>query len=198
MSGTAVFAISGVMRYILVALVFALSVSVAQADTSSSSESKNSKYYGNCVVTTTIDMFTDTETHGFVCGEETLTDETTVMVLTDPKSGLAMFLSKGVQFHLDHSIDVRIRIDKGELIKRQAKWFNSKYALISDAQLVHRLLNELAHGQRVAIQVGDERGNIRLNGSGKAAADFRRRAGLTQQDLTPQEHQVLEIPAKSF
>ena len=61
----------------LLALLFAVVVApAAWADTSTSHETKNSKTYGNCHVTTSVDMFTDAEEHLVYCAEATLTDQT--------------------------------------------------------------------------------------------------------------------------
>ena len=167
---------------LLIAVVFALVGSLAQADTSSSHETKDTKRYGNCVVFTEVDMFTDEVTHIFGCMEETLTDKTLIGMRSKKSGSIAyLVLSKGLQVHMEERIPVAIRVDKGPLIKRDAGW-NSADAqtayILDDEQLARQLLHDLAHGQRVAIQVGDERGNVRLNGSGKAVADFRQRAGL--------------------
>ena len=180
--------------FVLVAVV-TLAGSLAWADTSSSVDAKNTKKYGNCGVLTGVDMFTDEEVHVFGCLEETLTDKTEIIIFSDAK-GLNVALSKGLQFHIEERIPVAIRIDKGNLIKRDAHWNNSaSSAFIFDEQLARQLLHDLARGQRAAIQVGDERGNVRLNGSGKAVADFRQRIGLpAQETLTPQQRQTLEIP----
>ncbi len=165
----------------------ALAGSPAQADTSSSSEVKNAQHYGNCTVSTSVDMFTDKETHSLLCMEETLTDQTLIHIGSNSE-GLFIILSKGLQIHMEWNIPVAIRFDKGPLIKRDADWIpeNGERAyILDDEQLTRQFLHDLARGQRVAIQVGDERGHIQLDGSQRAVADFRRRAGLQpQQSLT--------------
>ena len=193
------------MHTLLIAVLFALVGSVAQADTSSSYDMKNAKQYGNCAVLTLVDMFTDEEMHKFVCLEETLTDETYMEISTAThlpvSSGLKVTLSKGLQVHMEWTIPVAIRIDNGPLIKRNADWLpeGAENAFIYDEQLARQLLHELARSQRVAIQVGNKRGHIKLDGSQRAVADFRQRAGLqAQQTLTPQDRQTLEIPARQF
>ena len=187
------------MHSLLVAVVFVLAGSVAQADTSSSSDLKDTKQYGNCSVTTIVNMFTDKEHYGVACIEDTLTDQTMIGVMSQGDR-LSVLVGKGLQFHFDNRVSVLIRVDQNELIRRSAQWDRetSKRAYIQDDKLARRLLHELARGQRAAIQVGDESGNVRLNGSGKAIADFRQRAGLTQETLTPQQRQTLEIPARQF
>ena len=191
------------MRYLLVVVVFVLAFasSTTQADTSSY-DIKNPRHYGNCTVATTVDMFNDEEAHSLVCSAGTLTDTTTIVIrIGSDLEGFTILLSKGVQVHMEWNIPIAIRIDKGPLIKRDAGWIpeGAENAYLFDEQLARQLLHDLAHGQRVAIQVGDERGHIQLDGSQRAVADFRQRAGLpAQQTLTPQERQTLEIPARSF
>ena len=99
------------MRTLLVALVFALARSTAQADTFARSDFKDSKKYGNCNVITGVDMFTDEETPLHSSAE------------WDGKSG---------------------------------------DAYIHDDQLARWLLDGLARGQRVAIQVGDKKSHCGL------------------------------------
>ena len=181
-----------VKRLCALVAVVGLSLAQAQADTSSSHETKDAKRYGNCVVFTLVDMFTDEVFHVFACQEETFTDKTTITIRTLKDFGLSISLSKGLQVHMEERIPVALRVDKGPLIKRDAHWSpaDAHSAYILDDLLAHQLLHDLARGQRVAIQVGDERGHIRLDGSQRAIADFRQRAGL-------QPQQTLEIPTES-
>ena len=172
----------------------------AQANTSSS-DTEDLKHYGNCQVFTTVDMLTDAASHHLACHEGSLTYGTVIGVQDmrhlPTVSQLVVSLSMGLQFHMDPRIPVAIRVDKGPLIKRNARWSleGGRNALILDDQLAHQLLHDLARGQRVAIRVGNERGSIRLDGAQRAIADFRQRIGLpAQQTLTPQQRQVLEIP----
>ena len=177
----------GLRTLLFCLVVFALAGSLAQADTSSTSEVKNPKIYGNCVTSTFVDMFTDKEHYYVECFEETLTDVTAVGIMSEG-SRLRVILSKGVQFHLDTHIRVMIRVDQGGLIRRTARWDKDR-AVIQDNDLARHLLHELARGQKAVIQVGDEGGNVRLNGSRRAIDDFRQRAGL-------QPQQTLEIPTQ--
>ncbi len=182
------------MRSLLVAVVFALAFasSTALADTSSTREAKDLKTYGNCHTITMVDLFTDAEDHGMMCRESTFTDESLIGVMSQ-RSRLYVIVGKGVQFILEDQVPIMIRVDKGETIQRSAYWDskNPTRAFIKDDALATRLLRALAQGQRVVIKVGDEGGNIRLNGSRRAIQDFRHRAGL-------QPQQSLEIPARSF
>ena len=152
----------------------------ALADTSSSNEVKNMKVYENCATATMLDLFTDKEEYMVHCGEETFTDTTQITVFT--RNGrLYIGLTKGVQFYLERTIPVAIRVDKGDLIRRPSAQWNNPNAYILNHTLALRLLDDLARGQRVVIKVGQETGNIRLNGSFQAVQDFKRRAGLIYQ-----------------
>ena len=174
------------MRTLLCLVVFALVGSLAQADTSSTSEAKNRKRYGNCQTVTYVDMFTDKERYLVACFEETLTDETLIGIMSQG-GRLYVILGKGVQLHFDDQISVMIRVDQGELIRRSAQWGSEtpKRAYIQDEDLARRLLHELARGQKAVIQVGNEGGNVRLNGSRQAIQDFRQRAALQYQQTRP-------------
>ncbi|MCY4386809.1 MAG: hypothetical protein OXC18_06855 [Desulfurellaceae bacterium] len=179
------------MPTLLIAVVFTLIASLAQADTSRTSETKDMKTYGNCITFTERDLFTDEEYYTVTCGEETLTDATAIGIRSQ-RDGLYVILSKGLQFHLEDQVPVIIRVDKGPVIRRSADWDrqNPRRAFIQDDHLARRLLDNLANGQRAILKVGDEGGNIQLDGSQRAVADFRHRASL-------QPQQTLEIPARA-
>ena len=89
-----------VKRLCALVVVVGLSLAQAQADTSSSHETKDAKRYGNCVVFTLVDMFTDEVFHVFACQEETFTDKTTITIRTLKDFGLSISLSKGLQVHM--------------------------------------------------------------------------------------------------
>lgn len=170
------------MQLLALFVLLVLLSTPAQADTSDTDETKDVKTYGNCHTATMIDLFTDEERYAVTCAESTLFDQTQIGIMSSG-GRLYILLSKGVQFHLDQTVSVLIRIDKGELIRRAAQWDSKSAtrAYIQDNNLARRLLHDLARGQRVVIRVGDESGNIRLNGSRRAIDDFRARAGLNPQ-----------------
>ena len=149
---------------------------LAKADTSASYEIEAHKRYGNCRVWTQMDMLTDEESHHLQCKEETFTDETSIGVSYWGSHGREVRVSKGVMFHVEQQIPVAIRIDKGPVIRDQGLWSPEiMTAIIPGGGLTSSLLNDMATGQRVVIQVGQERGNIRLQGSAAAIKDFRER-----------------------
>ena len=170
------------MRTLLVALVFALAGSTAQADTFARSDFKDSKKYGNCNVITGVDMFTDEETHYLSCKGRTAKGASINITYTS-RTGFMVVLSPGkdYQSHLDDHISVSIRVDKETPLHSSAEWDGkSGDAYIHDDQLARWLLDGLARGQRVAIQVGDKSGKVWMDSSSKAIADFRQRAGLQE------------------
>ncbi len=135
---------------------------------------------------------TDDVSHHFECKEETFSDLSSVALSSWSEKRLEVRISKGIMFHLDNRISVALRVDTGQVIKRFAYWDKEGYAgIIEDHALARRLMEDLAKGQRAVIQVGAERGNIKLRGSNAALKDFRHRVGL-------QPQQTLEIPARSF
>ena len=157
------------MLTLLLAVLFAVVRPLAHANTSSTSETKDLKTYGNCHTVTYVDLFTDKEDYGVVCRESTFTDESLIGILT--KSGrLYIVIGKGLQFHLDDAVPVMIRINKDGIIRRTARWNSQSptQAYIDDDTLARQLLHDLARGQRAIIQVGGEGGTIRLNGSRRA------------------------------
>lgn len=152
-----------------------LAAQASGSDISSSYEMLEGKKYGNCSVWTQVDMFTDSVSHHVKCKEETIGDVTGI-ALSDWGSKKEVRLSKGILFHLEAGISVAFRIDKGELVEREAFWnADGQDAVIQDESIYIRLLKELSGGERVAIQVGDERGHLMLEGVQQAMADFTRR-----------------------
>lgn len=147
------------------------------ADTSDSYDIERNKVYGNCRVWTAVDMLTDHVLHHLECSEETMTDVTSIRVTSQHDGGFDILLSKGAMFIMDELVPVAYRIDKGKLIKGRWLWvgelMSAKTAV--DKKFVLALLDELAKGERIAIQVVDERGNVILDGAGVAVKDFRDR-----------------------
>ena len=167
-----------ILNKLAVASVFLVpSVTFAQ-DTSSSSDIEQLETYGNCTVFDEVDMLTDRVTYTLRCVESTFTDKTEIAFFVRDNGALAVGLNKGVQFYLEDRIEVAVRIDRGEL--RSGTWrFDSEtdYAVSNDLGLFNALLSEVANGERIAMQVGEETGNVRLTGSRDAVMDFVERAG---------------------
>lgn len=159
---------------VFLAVFVMFDASAKGSDTSSTSEMQNVKAYGNCTVSDSVDMFTDKISHLLLCKESTITDKTEVGFYSDASKGLIAVLSKGVQIIIEDKVDIAIRVDKGKL--RKGSWYQSGGQAISrDAALANSLLAEIARGKRVVIKVGDEGGNILLDGSAAAVADFKKR-----------------------
>ena len=159
--------------------------SVARADTSASYDMVNHKLYGNCRAWTQQDMMTDAVSHHFECLEQTLTDLSSISIHSWSQTLLEVQVSKGVMFRRDGQIEVAIRIDKGPVIKRTGIWLGShRAAILRDQYLARILMEDLAKGQRAVIQVGSERGNIKLEGSTAALQDFRLRMSQRPQSGT--------------
>ena len=188
---------------LIIAAVFAQAFagSTALADTSKTSERQRVKTYGKCTTATIVDLFTDKESYKVECTANPGWFSSISIGLLHKENRLYVVLDETFIMSDFDEVDVMIRIDKGEVIRRTALWneFDRGEATIEDYTLALNLLNQLAHGKRAVIRIGDhDGGSIRLNGSHRAIRDFRQRAGLTQQTLTPQQRQTLEIPAKSF
>ena len=143
-----------------------------------------------CHVYTGVDMLTDEEHYSFACERATDTFAGSMYIGVtvgqfNGQSTLFVMLTIGLQAHMGDTIPIAIRVDKGPLIKREAQWAKHRWAFVYEEQLARSLLHDLAHGQRVVIQIGKDRGSIPLNGARQATDDFRQRAGLSsQQTLT--------------
>ena len=168
------------MRLTSVVLIFSLALfsRLATADTSDGYDITRNRHYGNCRVWTQVDMLTDEESHHLKCKQETITDVTEVGINQwDPATGnLELRVGKGLMLHLDDRMPVAIRIDKGKVVRGQWEWFSENMvAILRNHDLATSLMDELAAGHRVVIQVGEERGNVILDGSAAAVKDFRSR-----------------------
>ena len=147
----------------LVVCLWGIPVALAFGDTSRSYDYENFQSYGNCMVGTTVDMYTDQRAYVLFYGEETLTDETLIGIGDDDGDGhLDIIASKGTMFRLRSTIDVVFRIDTGPLITRTAEWIGSRSAVIRDPVLAASFLDGLAQWARLAIQVGNECEYIQL------------------------------------
>lgn len=175
------------------------------ANTSSTSTTKNVKTYGKCYVFDSVDMFTDEVSHALICMDSNITDETQVSFHFNRNAEM-LSLSKGVQFILEDKVDIAIRVDQGKLRKGTWQYSSNGLAMIMvpspsnetvklikragkssdlenigftlDQTLIPALLDEIAKGNRVAIKVGKEGGNISLKGSAAAVADYKARVAL--------------------
>lgn len=146
--------------------------SAAAQDTSSIVDIERPETYGNCQVFDEINMLTDDVTHNLQCRDATFTDETTILFFVSDSGDFAVAISKGAMFYLDDFVEVAVRVDRGEL--RTGNWpYANNYAFVfGDSDFFHSLLTEISNGDRVAMRVGDESGNILLEGADRAVQDF--------------------------
>ena len=161
-------------KCLLVSVLLLWAAYIEAQDTSSSADIERVETYGNCTVLDQVDMLTDEVTHIMLCRESTITDVSEIMFLVEDDGTFAVGLSKGVQFHLDDTIEIAVRVDRGEL--RTGEWTyasNSSHAISAgNSALFSALLTEIANGERIAMRVGQESGNVRLDGARDAVADF--------------------------
>ena len=144
-------------------------------------EDEHIQRYGNCLVQTQRDDFTDKVisqqiicfgtgprsrsfgSHGFVlsCGDHN-----------------AVVLISGVQLHLKGRIRVRYRWGKKKEAQ-QANWRWTKgVALWLGAPIVDRFLDGMATTERLIYEVGDDRGVVAISDAERASIpDFNQRCG---------------------
>ena len=160
----------------LAAAILASSTTQAQ-DTSTSHFTENVQAFGNCSVFDQVDMLTDKVSHFLQCLESTFTDKTEIVFVMAEDGRCSVMLSKGVQFVLEETAEVAVRVDRGQL--RRGSWqydAASNYAMLSnDRATFDALLAEISAGERVIMQVAAESGNILFDDSTGAVQEFRRR-----------------------
>ncbi len=171
------------MKKLILSALLATAFPALAQSTSSSSYTENEKQYGNCAVVDSVDMFTDEVTHGLMCQETSLMDKTEIVFAVLPDGNHGVTISKGIQFHLEDQIEIAIRVDRNELRSGTWDWVSStsSAALFNDWDTMQSLLAEMSGGERLVIRVGDETGNIRIEGANEAIADFLART----QDILP-------------
>ncbi len=134
--------------------------------------------YGNCSVFEQIDPSADKVAYVLSCRQRELTDKTVIsFVAFEPSGDFGVFLSKGFRFLPTDTTDIAIGVDQSELYT--ARWdYDSEddYAqLMNDSLLFNALLREMSAGDRIAIRVGKEQGDIVISGANTAIADFSER-----------------------
>lgn len=170
---------------------------LAYADTNE----RSWEIYGNCMVHTSVDDFTDKISHGLHCSDAItrLVEEdkhsgsmanvarllversAAIIFLWDKGKSLTAILKTGHwTSHRDSRILVTTRIDKGTVWDGKWEWMPELMAAMTwNKVIVNRLLDELPNKKRMVFRIGDERASILLNGSAEAIKDFRSRiAGM--------------------
>ena len=146
----------------------------------STSEASNEQAYGNCFVFDEVNLLTDEVNYTFTCAEQGIwLSSATMMIFSHfPDRAQAVMAFSTGAYLSDGLVDVIIRVDKGRLIKRSWSTYelnSSYYAFSTDQALISSLLEEIAMGNRIVIQVGDKGGSIVLNGSAAAISDYESR-----------------------
>ncbi len=148
---------------------------------------KDLKFYGKCTTVTYVDLLTDEESHIMSCNKQGLFDVSSIAIrygkfLNSLRLTISLTSGDGVYGYLGRIIPVKIRIDQGQLISRNAIWTSRpeppQTATVLDEDLARRLLHNLARGQKAITQIGDDSITFELDGSAHAIQDFKRRAGL--------------------
>ena len=157
------------------------------------SETRNKREYGNCEVITSVNLFTDAESHAVGCQANTRAEAPPIVSLYLGEEGFLILLSAGPQALSDPPIPVLIRVDKGELIQRSVTLHRGHWVVMDEPRLAFRLLHALARGARVVFRVGEKDGLIRLDGAQRAIEDFRDRTALAfPRELTISPHETAE------
>ena len=166
------------MRALLIALVFALAFagSTAQADTSSTSEIKDEKTYGNCQVQTSVDTLTQEKTFFLKFRGEGYPVSSPDITIMHDEYGLTLSLHiSGTQFRWDVPISIAIRFPSHPIIERQADLMGIIAFIFHEDVFIRSLLPQFAMEGNLFIQVGTKSGVIDLTGAAQAVQDFQRR-----------------------
>ena len=138
-------------------------------------ESQNVKIYGDCFVFDDVDLLTDEVIPGMLCHAEG-EGRVVVMEFLAASQRVISFIVEGIQLP-KMRLDVVYRFDQGELHKSTTT--AQGRLLMSDHELVE-FLDEFAKSDRLVFSVDGNGAKIKLNGSAKAVADFKKRTGRSK------------------
>ncbi len=152
------------IRLIALVIVLWLPGNVARA------EIEDIKEYGNCVVYTVLEDFTDEKAAVVTCRES----DSFASAKCEMGRCIVLF-GAGLQFHPEETIPAKYRFDRGAV--QSGNW---RYAENDAANFTDSTFNEFADGLRTAeklvFEVGDSSTvRISLKGSTKAMKDFDKR-----------------------
>ena len=141
-------------------------------------ERVNWKFYDRCQVWQYVDDLTDETQYDLECSDRRPDSSVTFRYV--PQHGtLVVMLGRGRMIHREKQIPIAIRIDKGIVRREIWSWSQEHQAAYTTNQsLVRRLMNELSPAKRMVIEIGENRGSIRLDGSAAAIRDFRQRINI--------------------
>ena len=159
--------------------------SMVQAKMTGRYNMTQNKHYGNCHVWTQVDSRTQDTTPCLACGDETEIAKKRVIIITQRSRTMvvSVYLGEMIQEDILPAVcPVTIRIDHGQVIRKVGRGDSDTMAAhLLGRDFVTALLDELARGETVAIEVGKTRGTIRLDGAAAAIADFRARCSADNQ-----------------
>ena len=133
------------------------------------------KSYGDCIVQTEVDNFSDKMRHGIVCASEA---DTILGFYCEQRKKLGMFHVAGERALLEGtSHAIRFRFDNGEIhdVSSLSAWIwvgdEFETARTSDVAILHELITEFAAAKTsVAFEVTSHVGRVDLSDSNPAAA----------------------------
>ena len=164
------------IRLIALVIVLWLPGNVASA------KIEDSKRYGDCLVYTWLDDFTDEKEAVVTCPEYDSVTFAKGVDLQCKMGGRFVWLGAGLQFHPEETIPVIYRFDRGAA--RSGNWRFTENAAFSDTDST---FNEFVDGLRTAetlvFEVGDSSTvRISLKGSTEAMKDFDKRCQALRLD----------------
>ena len=154
----------------------ALTNPILATGVSSATKTINGKTFENCHVADIKNMLTDKVSHLLWCAVEKFTDKTEILFQANA-NGFLVGQDKGTQFSIKDYIDAMMRIDQNPLYRSSWSFNDDSIALghKNDHKAFLGLLDQLARGHNLYMQVGDESGTIPLKGSAQAVAIFKQR-----------------------
>jgi hypothetical protein len=130
--------------------------------------------FGQCAAQTEVDDFTDEKSPQLVCAGKGDNLGSHVVVLTCLPQKFGTLLLAGAQLHMNETIDVLYRFDKGKLGK--GSWRYDDSIAVSFDKAVHgRFVEGIEKAKKVFFKVGDKASSVDLTGSAGAMTEYKKR-----------------------
>jgi hypothetical protein len=132
------------------------------------------KQFGQCVVGTDVDDFTNEKSPSLVCIGEGDNSGDHVVVLLCSKQLFGTLLRAGTQLYLGETIGILYRFDKGKLGKESWRYRDS-VATSRDKDIHNHFVEGIQKAKKLFFKVGDEDSFVDLTGSAGAVTEYKKR-----------------------
>ena len=139
-------------------------------------ESRNIQRYQRCLVWSQWDTWTDNLSHHVRCRAHGDQNISSIGVADWGNKNIEARFAKGKTLYEGKHIPVTVEIDGQSIVDERLFWsVKDSEAILAGHTFALKLVDSMAHGQKVSLRLGPKQGRFRLDGARAAAEDFRRR-----------------------